>query len=446
MRKYTLFAESTLSSGVDAATATIPMASVASLPSSSGFSLVIYNYTDNQDAGGHGIPGDDADAEAVDVTAIAGTDLTVSRGLYGTTATSHNTAGKTYKARLVWTSADGESSRSARSLAPYGVDTTGTTSAAAALQNAIDDIAALGGGDLYLPIGDLLIDATITVPDGVRLRGEAGAGGYVSSVQASTLVATSAADPVIKQPSAGTSVYGIELRDLRFEGPSASTAIRLDDAGWASLENVHIADFAIGVDVASSATASPMCALRRVRVSRSSGGTAGFRIRGVGATTISFQSCAASIGGGVGFDFNGGSSAVWIGCESDTCATGILIGATAVGDADDCVVLGSRFRSCTVGLHIDGTTANEPRRALHIGNHFTGCTTDITDTGDASNSLFVGTGRPEMLHGAGSPEGSTAAPKGSIYQRTDGGDSSTLYAKTSGVGNTGWRAVTDAAP
>lgn len=43
--------------------------------------------------------------------------------------------------------------------------------------------------------------------------------------------------------------------------------------------------------------------------------------------------------------------------------------------------------------------------------------------------------------GAGSPEGVVTAPVGAIYQRTDGGASTTLYVKESGSGNTGWRAV-----
>jgi hypothetical protein len=46
-------------------------------------------------------------------------------------------------------------------------------------------------------------------------------------------------------------------------------------------------------------------------------------------------------------------------------------------------------------------------------------------------TVFVGTG-------AGSPEGSIAAPVGSLWTRTDGGASTTLYVKQSGTGNTGW--------
>jgi len=42
--------------------------------------------------------------------------------------------------------------------------------------------------------------------------------------------------------------------------------------------------------------------------------------------------------------------------------------------------------------------------------------------------------------GAGAPDGVVVAPVGSIYLRTDGSTSTTLYVKTSGTGNTGWTA------
>jgi len=40
--------------------------------------------------------------------------------------------------------------------------------------------------------------------------------------------------------------------------------------------------------------------------------------------------------------------------------------------------------------------------------------------------------------GAGSPEGAVTAPIGSLYSRTNGGASTSLYVKESGTGNTGW--------
>lgn len=40
--------------------------------------------------------------------------------------------------------------------------------------------------------------------------------------------------------------------------------------------------------------------------------------------------------------------------------------------------------------------------------------------------------------GIGSPQGILTAPVGSLYTRTDGGTSTTLYVKETGTGNTGW--------
>jgi len=44
----------------------------------------------------------------------------------------------------------------------------------------------------------------------------------------------------------------------------------------------------------------------------------------------------------------------------------------------------------------------------------------------------------KILSGSGSPEGVYTAPVGSMFLRTDGGAGTTIYAKESGTGNTGW--------
>lgn len=44
----------------------------------------------------------------------------------------------------------------------------------------------------------------------------------------------------------------------------------------------------------------------------------------------------------------------------------------------------------------------------------------------------------KWLSGAGTPEAAVTAVIGSLFTRTDGGASSTLYVKESGAGNTGW--------
>lgn len=65
---------------------------------------------------------------------------------------------------------------------------------------------------------------------------------------------------------------------------------------------------------------------------------------------------------------------------------------------------------------------------------------------ETNNWGFSGSGNPRFYSGSGSPESSITADPGSAYMNTAGGSGTTLYVKASGTGNTGWRAVTDAAP
>jgi hypothetical protein len=61
-----------------------------------------------------------------------------------------------------------------------------------------------------------------------------------------------------------------------------------------------------------------------------------------------------------------------------------------------------------------------------------------TDISGLNNRVTTIEGR--YFTGAGAPESVVTAPIGSIYIRTTGGVSTTLYVKTSGAGNTGWTA------
>ena len=54
------------------------------------------------------------------------------------------------------------------------------------------------------------------------------------------------------------------------------------------------------------------------------------------------------------------------------------------------------------------------------------------------NNLRPGAGTATWTSGSGTPQGVVTAAVGSLYTRTDGGASTTLYVKESGTGNTGW--------
>lgn len=77
---------------------------------------------------------------------------------------------------------------------------------------------------------------------------------------------------------------------------------------------------------------------------------------------------------------------------------------------------------------------------------FTPATDNTRDQGSASlryanvygRQFRPGAGTPIWTSGTGTPEGAVTAPVGSLFTRTDGGASTTLYVKESGAGNTGW--------
>ncbi len=55
---------------------------------------------------------------------------------------------------------------------PYCADPTGSADSTAAIQYALNDCAANGGGTVFLPVGRYLVTDTIYVPSGVVLQGD----------------------------------------------------------------------------------------------------------------------------------------------------------------------------------------------------------------------------------------------------------------------------------
>jgi hypothetical protein len=84
--------------------------------------------------------------------------------------------------------------------------------------------------------------------------------------------------------------------------------------------------------------------------------------------------------------------------------------------------------------HMPAITAPEPVTADRILGRLT-TDGDVQQLTGAEVGELLG-----IFTGAGTPESVVAAPVGSLYLRTDGSTSTTLYVKTSGTGNTGWTA------
>lgn len=94
------------------------------------------------------------------------------------------------------------------------------------------------------------------------------------------------------------------------------------------------------------------------------------------------------------------------------------------------------------------TTTRVDRWEVASGGSFRPMTDNTFDLGSASQRVastysrlvYFGAGTTFLTSGSGTPEGVVVAPVGSLFTRTDGGATTTLYVKTSGSGNTGWTA------
>jgi hypothetical protein len=99
-------------------------------------------------------------------------------------------------------------------------------------------------------------------------------------------------------------------------------------------------------------------------------------------------------------------------------------------------------------LSLDAAGTGTAAQGIFMDATGGGTTGDLMDLRNNSTQLFkvktngfveFGNGGPKICFGAGTPEGAVTAPQGSLFLRTDGGTNiTTLYAKRTGTGNTGW--------
>jgi hypothetical protein len=87
------------------------------------------------------------------------------------------------------------------------------------------------------------------------------------------------------------------------------------------------------------------------------------------------------------------------------------------------------------------TLVNSGAGTLQVvgGVTYVSSTGTITNAPLHASSITLDTGC-KILSGSGTPEGAVAAPVCSLFLRTDGSTTTTLYVKTTGAGNTGWTA------
>lgn len=114
---------------------------------------------------------------------------------------------------------------------------------------------------------------------------------------------------------------------------------------------------------------------------------------------------------------------------------GVLVTVASAVTLDDITVSANSIDNCNVPV---GTSASGG--GAIGGNVRAQANGGVTQNGKSMEILDV-VNNVKVIVGSGAPESVVFSSVGSLYLRTDGGASTTLYIKESGTSNTGWRAV-----
>jgi hypothetical protein len=141
--------------------------------------------------------------------------------------------------------------------------------------------------------------------------------------------------------------------------------------------------------------------------------------------------------GTYGINIRSGSSSNFI---SGVAAIGNTSGGIRV-QGTDCLVQSCYVRAAGIqgaGVIFDSTNGYNRLVSCDVYNSArftnivrTDTTTVLINNMEVQNSLST-------FQNVNTPEGAVVAPRGSVYQRTDGGAGTSIYIKESGTGNTGW--------
>lgn len=331
----------------------------------------------------------------------------------------------------------------------FGAVGDGTTDDTAAIQAAIDAAEAVGGGQVHFPAGLYRIESgplTVNLDDGtceqISLVGE---GKHESRL----LLYASGTENLLEIDGWRTSARSFKVQDMGFSLASGTggDAIEVLNASRGLIDECYIYGFAAGAGIKFDAENSKNCDLNKVTNTYVGACQDGIwnDLSGTTATYCDAQfitNCTlvsntrydihSSNSGGLA----GKANAMLIG---DTWIQSVATGTHGIYLTDD--VTGVKVSN----VNIDGSPSTQ---AITIGAScgyslwanivVDGTYSDSSGLAQFSATYFSTSPPPTTYFGSGTPEGSVTGAIGSIYMRTDGGASTSLYVKESGTGNTGW--------
>lgn len=219
MRSYANDGEAVLASGITAGQTTIALTNIGDLnteatPPTGNIWGVVFREDYHENNGGTG-PFQDPDAELVEAYSYAANTLTVRRGQQGTAAVSHQTPGKTYYFRIVWTREDAKRAQTMVDLRDFDADPTGSNTSTSAISNAITEAA---GKPIYVAPGTYVVEnVSLAAAVSARFRGDDAA--------LATFKLADAEDAPMFSSASGDVVTLLDFEGIELDGNHANQTI-----------------------------------------------------------------------------------------------------------------------------------------------------------------------------------------------------------------------------
>jgi hypothetical protein len=309
--------------------------------------------------------------------------------------------------------------------------------------------------DYHIPIAYVYVDEVPTsFSDTIAINNA----GHIQDIRVGTGATLSSLDSAYR---AGYSVTIGSNPVTLTKSSGGGNCLSISNTGTGSSHSISIANSSTGSAISISQTADASA----ISLSKTTGSTDCISITN-GGTGHGLSITQSADGIGISLDKNLGSlpavsvlnkgsgAALLLTCH--TTGTGVCCEVSNVTGSNGILVT-QGVGATAAGIRVDGSASYECLIIAQSGSSDAAYISQATDnnvlvleksTGNTDALLYLDnyttapditlSGVVNILHGAGSPEGARAAPAGSLYLRTDGGTSTSLYVKTSGSGTTGW--------
>lgn len=227
----------------------------------------------------------------------------------------------------------------------YGAIGNGIANDLAAIQSAIDDVVAAGGGTVFFPEGEYKITGSLTFGNRITLMG--------AGRDATTITYTGAAE-AITTPNSANRYYNGRILDMSIETTTGTVGLDVQNITLWFFQNLSVDGFDVGIKLSADVTGG--CLYNRFIDISVSNCPIGYLLQGAGpANSNSFYGCRATtcVTHGVAI-VDTANQNVFRDCQIEGCGNGCFMDGTALSVAGN-VLDSCRFEGNTIGVNISDT-------------------------------------------------------------------------------------------